>query len=56
MYSIEAIKKMSVRTLYRLLIKNMQRYPSKNRYLILEEVIGLFRRNRGMADGKERDK
>jgi len=38
MPSIKEVETMSVLTLYRLLIKNMQFYPSKNRFQLLIAV------------------
>ncbi len=47
---IDEIKKLSVLTLYRLIIKNCKYYPSKNRFQIMLAAKEDFRENRTLTN------
>eukprot|EP01017_Pseudomicrothorax_dubius_P045627 TRINITY_DN7910_c0_g1_i4.p1 TRINITY_DN7910_c0_g1~~TRINITY_DN7910_c0_g1_i4.p1 ORF type:complete len:112 (-),score=22.24 TRINITY_DN7910_c0_g1_i4:151-486(-) len=49
----EELFKLSVRSLYRLLLKNMKYYPSKNRHEILIAVKEEFHENKNLKDEKK---
>ncbi|CAD8161800.1 unnamed protein product [Paramecium octaurelia] len=51
-HSIQEIQAMSLLTLYRMLIKNVQYYPSKNRFKIMLAIKESFRDNRLLNDPK----
>jgi hypothetical protein len=53
MHALEEIEKMSARTLYRELFKNMRFYPSKNRFNILLALREEFRDNANLTDPKK---
>jgi len=45
---IDNLKKISTLVIYRLILKNMKFYPSKNRLEILDAVIEEFRDNKNI--------
>ncbi|CAD8082650.1 unnamed protein product [Paramecium primaurelia] len=51
-HTIQEIQAMSILTLYRMLIKNVQYYPSKNRFKIMLAIKESFRDNRQLNDPK----
>lgn len=52
MLSNEEIVKLTTKTLYRLLLKNCQYYPSKNKYGIELAMKDEFRRHKNITDSK----
>lgn len=53
MHALEEIEKMTARTLYRELFKNMKFYPSKNRFNILLALREEFRDHANLKDPKK---
>ena len=51
-YKLAELEKLSMRTVYRMLLKNMKSYPSKNRFGILEAVQEEFRENRRVPEAE----
>ncbi|CAD8094944.1 unnamed protein product [Paramecium sonneborni] len=52
-HSIQEIQAMSKLTLYRMLIKNVQYYPSKNKFKIMLAIKESFREHRSLNDSKK---
>ena len=49
----EEILKLSTLTIYRMLIKNFQFYPSKNRFQIMLAIKEDFKENKNLTDKKK---
>ena len=49
---VEAFKKLSTCLIYRLFLKEMRRYPSKNRFELLTAIQEEFHTNRSLTDGE----
>lgn len=47
---VETFKKLSLTTIYRLFLKNMKYYPSKNRFELLTTIQEEFHENKTLAD------
>jgi hypothetical protein len=48
--STEAFKKLALTAIYRLFLKNMKYYPSKNRFELLTSIQEEFHDNKKMTD------
>jgi len=52
-FSAEELAKLSTRTIYRLLLKNIKHYPSKNQFGIMLAIKEEFRDHRNLTDERE---
>ncbi|KAL4461041.1 hypothetical protein ABPG74_016513 [Tetrahymena malaccensis] len=51
--SLAEVANLTTKTMYRLLLKNMKYYPSKNRFQIMMAVREEFRENKALTDEKK---
>ncbi|KAL4506966.1 hypothetical protein ABPG72_001387 [Tetrahymena utriculariae] len=51
--SLADVANLTTKTMYRLLLKNMKYYPSKNRFQIMMAVREEFRENKSLTDEKK---
>lgn len=48
--STDAFRKLTLTTIYRLFLKNMKSYPSKNRFELLTSIQEEFHENKKLTD------
>lgn len=51
--STDAFRKLTLTTIYRLFLKNMKSYPSKNRFELLTSIQEEFHENKKLTDHEQ---